>query len=378
MNALPGRMLWARASMRGRNIGLNKFPFVGMESERAELQTHVDTAAHGHGDLVLLGGEAGAGKTTIVQTVLSEHDVPWVTGYSVGRAATPPFGPWIEVVAKLKRIFGWDTRTLPLPFGQAPRLESMHELAGVLSDWLGQRGRPLVVIIEDLHMADATSLELLSRLTPRLQDWPLLVIGTYRTDELHRNHPLWHVIPEMLRFGASRVLLGRLTREDVAELLHITSPEWLPRISVKLDDQRGQANCYGTFLDDATDRVYKRTSGLPFFVREMIEMMIRTGQIPKAGDALPQTLQQAIDSRFARLPSCPGNHESAGKRKSGRTRKGNPTLRRALVEAAQAAGRPRSTYLSAQFKRLVHRRGSKRAAVAVGHTILVIAYHLLK
>ncbi|MCL6577548.1 transposase [Kyrpidia sp.] len=75
---------------------------------------------------------------------------------------------------------------------------------------------------------------------------------------------------------------------------------------------------------------------------------------------------------------CPGSHESAGKRKSGRTRKGNPTLRRALVEAAQAAGRTRNTYLSAQFRRIAQRRGNKRAAVAVGHTILVIAYYLLK
>ena len=74
---------------------------------------------------------------------------------------------------------------------------------------------------------------------------------------------------------------------------------------------------------------------------------------------------------------CPGNHESAGKRQSGRTRKGNRALRRALVEAAQAAGRSKRTYLGAQFRRLAARRGKKKAAVAVGHTILVIAYHLL-
>lgn len=74
---------------------------------------------------------------------------------------------------------------------------------------------------------------------------------------------------------------------------------------------------------------------------------------------------------------CPGNHESAGKRLSGRTRKGSPWLRTALVEAANAAGRTRNTYLRAQFGRLTARRGRKRACVAVGHTILVMAYHLL-
>jgi transposase len=78
---------------------------------------------------------------------------------------------------------------------------------------------------------------------------------------------------------------------------------------------------------------------------------------------------------------CPGNHESAGKRKSGRTRKGNVWLRTALVEAAQAAGRckgNKESYLSAQYRRISRSGGSNKAAVAVGHSILVIAYEMLK
>ncbi len=74
---------------------------------------------------------------------------------------------------------------------------------------------------------------------------------------------------------------------------------------------------------------------------------------------------------------CPGNHQSAGKRGSGKTRRGNKWLRRALGEAAQAAARTRGCSLAAQYRRLVVRRGKKRAAVAVGHSILVIVYHLL-
>ncbi len=75
---------------------------------------------------------------------------------------------------------------------------------------------------------------------------------------------------------------------------------------------------------------------------------------------------------------CPGNNESAGKRKSGKTRKGNPALRTALVVAAQAAARKRDSYLSAQFRRLAARRGPKKAIVALAHSLLVIAYHVLK
>jgi hypothetical protein len=74
---------------------------------------------------------------------------------------------------------------------------------------------------------------------------------------------------------------------------------------------------------------------------------------------------------------CPGQHESAGKRKSGRTRHGSPWLKSALVEATRASARS-PTYLGAQYHRIAARRGSKRAAVAVAHSIIVIAYHLLK
>jgi len=74
---------------------------------------------------------------------------------------------------------------------------------------------------------------------------------------------------------------------------------------------------------------------------------------------------------------CPGHHESAGKRLSGRTRHGNRYNRRVLVQSAGTANRAQHTYLQAQFRRFVARIGNKRAAVAVAHTILVVAYHIL-
>ena len=74
---------------------------------------------------------------------------------------------------------------------------------------------------------------------------------------------------------------------------------------------------------------------------------------------------------------CPGHHESAGKRKSGRTRKGNKWLREALVQAAWAASHSRDTYMSAHFHRIRSHRGPKKAAVAVAHSIFVRCYHML-
>jgi transposase len=74
---------------------------------------------------------------------------------------------------------------------------------------------------------------------------------------------------------------------------------------------------------------------------------------------------------------CPGNNESAGKRRTGHTRKGSPWLRHCLIEAAHGAAHTKNKYLSSQYHRLAARRGGKKALVAVGHSILVIAYHLL-
>jgi transposase len=75
---------------------------------------------------------------------------------------------------------------------------------------------------------------------------------------------------------------------------------------------------------------------------------------------------------------CPGNHESAGKRLSGKTRKGNPWLRCLLVQAAHSASHQKQCYLAEQYRRIAKRRGAKRAAIAVAHSILVMIYHLLR
>jgi len=75
---------------------------------------------------------------------------------------------------------------------------------------------------------------------------------------------------------------------------------------------------------------------------------------------------------------APGNNASAGKRRSGKTRKGNQALGVALNQAAHGAAHTKGTYLSAQYHRLAGRRGKKKAIMAVAHSILVIAYHLIK
>ena len=262
------------------------FPFVGRSQERAELLQHLRSAADGRGKLVLLGGEAGAGKSTLIQVTASAavaQQCQVALGYCRGPGETPPFGPWLEVTARLAVAHGWETADLAAPFGTAPGVWNAYERAASLSYWLGRSGRPLFVVIEDLQWADADTLELSRHLPVPLASLPVLVVATYRTDELSRRHPLWRLIPELQRAGAVRMWLDPLTRDDVEEWVAKTLPTALA-------------------TPEAADTVYARTAGLPLFVRELLEESVRTRRVPTAGDPLPQTLQQALDSKLARLP----------------------------------------------------------------------------
>jgi transposase len=109
--------------------------------------------------------------------------------------------------------------------------------------------------------------------------------------------------------------------------------------------------------------------------------------IPGVGQRAAEILSAEIGTDMSRFPSakhlaswagmCPGNHESGGKRLSGKTRKGRRWVRQILVEIAHVASKTKHTYLAAQYTRIAARRGKKRALIAVGHTILTIVYMML-
>jgi transposase len=123
-------------------------------------------------------------------------------------------------------------------------------------------------------------------------------------------------------------------------------------------------------LDAAQDEVLELLDSIPGVSRRSAEIILAE-----------------IGSDMSRFPSakhlaswagmCPGNHESGGRRLSGRTRKGSPWLRQVLVEIAHVAAKTKNTYLSAQYRRIAARRGKKRALIALGHTILTIIFHVL-
>ncbi|MDP9375798.1 MAG: IS110 family transposase [Chloroflexota bacterium] len=139
------------------------------------------------------------------------------------------------------------------------------------------------------------------------------------------------------------------------------------------------------FLDARIEQV---SAEIAERTRPCADAIARLDAIPGVGQRTAEVLVAEVGTEMGRFPTpghlaswagmCPGNHQSAGQHKSGRTRKGSPWLRGALAEAAQAAARTKGSYLQAQYRRLAARRGKQRAIIAVGHTILRMVYHLLK
>jgi transposase len=139
------------------------------------------------------------------------------------------------------------------------------------------------------------------------------------------------------------------------------------------------------YLEEAMERVSAEIAERLTDEQEAIELL---DGVPGIGKRAAEIVLAELGSDVGRFPShkhlaswagmCPGNKESGGKRLSGKTRKGNVWLRQVLIEIAHVASKTKDTYLAAQYRRIAARRGKKRALVALGHTILVIIYHILK
>ena len=161
-------------------------------------------------------------------------------------------------------------------------------------------------------------------------------------------------------------------------------------LSQEVERQMAAASCERIALP-ASEGSARHTPGSPDPVPgeplSSKEAVVFLDSIPGVNQRTAEVIVAELGTDMRRFPTAnhaaawagvaPGNHESAGKRYTGKTRDGNQALQDALCEAAWAASRTKNTYLSALYRRLVGRRGTKRAIVAVAHSILVSAYHML-
>ncbi|MGH8566384.1 MAG: IS110 family transposase [Gammaproteobacteria bacterium] len=197
---------------------------------------------------------------------------------------------------------------------------------------------------------------------------------------------------------SGRAMLGALvegTRDPdvLAELARGKLRTKIPRLREALAGRFGahHALIVGTilskleFLDEVIDRLSEEIARvIAPFDREVELLRTIPGVERRSAESIIAEIgvDMAQFSSAARLASwagmCPGNNESGGKHRSGKTRKGSKWLRTTLTEVARAAARSKGTYFSAQYNRLRGRRGPSKAAIAVGHSVLVVAYHLLE
>jgi transposase len=141
-------------------------------------------------------------------------------------------------------------------------------------------------------------------------------------------------------------------------------------------------------IDSLDETMARFNTEIEAYCRPFEEAVSLLDTIPGVARATAEAIVAEIGTDMTRFPSAdhlsawagvaPGNHESAGKRRSGRTRQGNKPLGAALNQAAHAAARTKNTYLAAQYHRLAARRGKKKAIVAVMHSILVMTFHMIQ
>ena len=232
--------LW-RARRRGER------PMIyGRDRERAQLRELLDDAIAGHGSLVLISGEAGIGKTTLVDDLIHEaeqRNCLVLTGGCYDLTTTPPYGPWREVLSAYEP--GEDSPEIPSWFGNPEELERVGSQARLFDETraffasVAER-QPLVIVLEDLHWSDAASLDALRYLARQLAGTPVLLVATYRDDEITRRHQLSRMLPAIVReSSASRLNLSPLDESAVRDLItdrYPLSSEDLERLSEHIAD----------------------------------------------------------------------------------------------------------------------------------------------
>ena len=267
--------------------------FVGRESELSQLERAV-AAARDETQFVLIGGDAGVGKTRLIEELCSRSEsgggVVAVGGCVDLGDVGIGYGPLVEVLRRLRATLGAEVvdgvldraapELRPLLSGGRDRDEvhpgAVLEQTMALFEAVGELSPGLLVVFEDLHWADASTRDLVAFLARHLRTAKVAVLVSYRADDIHRRHPV-------------RPLLSELTRSPEVEHIRITGMS-RSELTMLMAGITGRVPA-----DSIVDDVLARSEGNPFFAEELLA--VRTG----AG-ALPDSVREAILTRVARLP----------------------------------------------------------------------------
>lgn len=294
-------------------------PFVARVGERAEFAAAVTRAGAGQPGMVLLAGDAGVGKTRLLGEVARDAEVAGarvVIGHCVDLFGVDdgdvgvPYLPFTEALAQL-RDDGDDRpargsagpSAVEAVLAQRPALRRLLDLgspepdaAGAPTTRLqlldgigaalaaaGSPGHPLLLILEDLHWADPSSRDVMRFLAARLRGQHLLVAASYRTDDLHRRHPLRPLLAELLRRSGVRQLeLPAFSRAELSEFAAAVTGTPVPDVAVQ--------------------RVLDRSEGNAYFAEELLAD--GPGGSAAGAPTLPGTLGDVLRARVEALPDA--------------------------------------------------------------------------
>ncbi|MDP6665844.1 MAG: AAA family ATPase [Dehalococcoidia bacterium] len=290
-------------------------PFIGRTQELAELSVALDTALEGRGGLVMLAGEPGIGKTRLAEeldSIARDRGALVARGACYEGGGTPPYWPWIQTVRSLLSERDSRPELEALGAGAARIAEIVPEIHDIVPDLAprpdtdpGQarfqffdsmtaflnnvaESQPMVVVLDDLHWADQSSLDLLEFVAQGVLSGRVLLIGGYRDMELSRKRPLSKTLASLARVrGYRRIPVRGLDREDVARLVEAVGG-FAPQPAL-------------------VEEIHDRTEGNPFFITEVARDLARDartgveGSGPSVGFNIPEGVREVIGARLDRL-----------------------------------------------------------------------------
>ena len=302
-------------AQRGGGAAFTSLPFVGRGAELRALRERWDAAVAGHGGLVLVGGEAGIGKTRLVCEFAAHCEAHGAQVYNAGTTLpeTAPYQPfvallrvvaplaatvcvdplWLSAIAVLAPSIAEHARDLPALPAVDPGRERTRLFEACSSVWAAiATRRPVVLVVEDVQWAGAATLALLEHLARGAMRGRILLVATYREDELALGHELRAVRRRLERdASASHVALSRLACDDVEALLRALGDSADPAALAR--------------------ELHERSDGNPFFLEETLRDLAETGRLHASGGdvavseprgaSVPPAVRGVLAARLARL-----------------------------------------------------------------------------
>jgi len=191
----------------------------------------------------------------------------------------------------------------------------------------------------------------------------------------------------------TQALVGEVTQENIGDLIHPSMLSKKAELLQAMDGflshvQKQLVKAILYHIDDMTKRIKDLDDIIDNQMKGYEDALKKIDELPGIGTRSAEVILSEIGIDMSRFPTdahlaswsglCPGNNESAGKRRSGKTNKGDRHLKSILIQCAKAAIKNKDSFFYAQYQRLVVRRGANRATVAVAHSMLIAIYHILK